>query len=364
LKIDAISTRWLRVPLEPPIADSTHVLRYIDWIVVEVRAGDHTGLCAMLSFDYAPALLRGIVDSELRRHLLGRDADDIRAIHQLNLRETEYVGRPGLAMWGTSAIDTALWDLLARRLGVPVSLLFGRADSSVPVYGSGGWISWTDEELADSIAGYLRRGFRAVKVKIGGPSEDWDVARVSGVRQMIGPAVELAVDCNQGLTLERALRTARRLENCRLLWIEEPFPRDDVESYCRLAAATETPLAAGEREFGLEGFRRLVAARAIAIVQPDLLRVGGVTGWRLAAGLAEANLLRVAPHFYKEWDVHLASSLPNLVAIECFDWLDPLLVDPLEVESGRAIVPTRPGFGVAFREDAIREYAVRAKTEA
>jgi L-alanine-DL-glutamate epimerase-like enolase superfamily enzyme len=361
VKIDDIRTRWLRVPLDAPIADSTHVLRYIDWILVEVRAGDHTGLCAMLSFDYAPALLRGIVDWELRRHLLGRDADDIRAIHETNLRETEYVGRSGLAMWGTSAIDTALWDLLARRLGVPVSLLFGRSAPSVPVYGSGGWISWSDEQLADSIGRYLRRGFRAVKIKIGGPSEDWDVARVCGVRQLIGPDVDLAVDCNQGLTLERALRTARRLESCRLLWIEEPFPRDDVESYCRLAASTETPLAAGEREFGLEGFRRLVASRAISIVQPDLLRVGGVTGWRLAAGLAEANLLRVAPHFYKEYDVHLAASLSNLVAIESFDWIDPLLVAPIEIAAGRAVVPGRPGFGVEFRADAIREYDVGAR---
>ena len=359
MKIDEIDSRWLRVPLPRTIANSTHVLRFIDWIIVEVASGDHVGRSVMLSFDYAPELLRGIVASELKRHLIGLPAEDIRAIHQINLRATEYVGQTGLAMWGTSAIDVALWDLLARSLNVPASLLFGRAARSVPVYGSGGWISWSDEELADSVSSYLERGFRAVKIKIGGPSEDWDVARVRAVRQLVGPDVGLAVDCNQGLTLERALRTARRLEECGLFWIEEPFARDDIESYCRLAAATEIPLAAGEREFGLEGFSRLAAARAVSIVQPDLLRVGGVTGWRLAAGLAEANRLRVAPHFYKEYDVHLAAGLTNLVAIEWFDWLDPLLVSPLEIRDGQAVVPERSGFGVEFRPEAVREYEVR-----
>ena len=167
------------------------------------------------------------------------------------------------------------------------------------------------------------------------------------------------IDANQGLTIERALRTARRLEAENLQWIEEPFPKDDLESYRRLAAATDIPLAAGEREYGVEPFRRLMAARAIDVVQPDLLRVGGVTGWRLVAGLAEASMLRVAPHFYKEYDVHLAASIPNLIGIECFDWLDPLLVDPMETRDGMAVVPDRPGFGVEFRAEAIREFEVR-----
>jgi L-alanine-DL-glutamate epimerase-like enolase superfamily enzyme len=167
------------------------------------------------------------------------------------------------------------------------------------------------------------------------------------------------VDANQGLTLERALRLAQRLEECRVEWFEEPFPKDDLESYARLSNATQIPLAAGEREFGVPPFRRLVAARCISVVQPDLLRVGGVTGWRLVAGLADSHLLPIAPHFYREYDVHLAAAQPNLIAIESFDWLDPLLEHPFEVHDGLAIVPDRPGFGVSFRKEAIREYSVR-----
>jgi L-alanine-DL-glutamate epimerase-like enolase superfamily enzyme len=356
MRISDVRTEWLRVPLSTPIADSTHTLHVIDLIVVEIRAGDNSGWSYMLSFDYGPSLLKGVIDHELKRHVVGCAADDIRSIYEQNLELTEYIGREGVAMWGTSAIDAALWDLLARRLNVPVSLLFGRRTNTVRVYGSGGWISYSDEDLADEVSRYVARGFAGVKIKIGSPQEDRDVERIRAVRGLLGPDRMLMVDANQGLTLERALRLVRQVEDCRLSWLEEPFPKNDLESFSRLGAATEIPLAAGEREFGLEPFRRIANARSVSIMQPDLLRAGGVTGWRLVAGLAEAHMLRVAPHFYREYDVHLAASVPNLVAIESFDWLRDLVESPFEVHDGVALVPDRPGFGVDFRLEAIKDY--------
>jgi L-alanine-DL-glutamate epimerase-like enolase superfamily enzyme len=241
---------------------------------------------------------------------------------------------------------------------VPAAVLFGRQHKAVPVYGSGGWISYSDEQLATEVRGYVDRDFAGVKIKIGSRYEDRDVERVREVRRLIGSDRKLMVDANQGLTLERALRLVRRVEDCNLDWLEEPFPKNDLESYVRLAGATDIPLAAGEREFGVEPFRRIANARCISIVQPDLLRVGGITGWRLVAGLAGAHMLRVAPHFYREYDVHLAAGQPNLVAIESFDWLDGLLEHPFEIHNGLAVVPERPGFGVKFRSEAIREFRV------
>ncbi len=358
MKIEDIRTEWLRVPISPPIADSTHVLRFMDLILVEVQAGDWYGSSYMLSFDYGPALLKAVIDRELKRFAAGMEADNIRAVYEQNLKATEYIGREGLAMWGIAAIDVALWDLLARRLGVPAAVLFGAHTRAVPVYGSGGWVSYTDEQLADEVSRYVSRGFAGVKIKIGG-QPDRDVERVRAVRKAIGPDRKLMVDANQGLTLAGALRMARRLEDCQLDWFEEPFAKDDLESYARLRLATEIPLAAGEREFGVPPFRRLVAERCVSVVQPDLLRVGGVTGWRIVAGLADSHLLPIAPHFYREYDVHLAAAQPNLIAIESFDWLDPLVEEPFEVRDGLAMVPERPGFGVRFRQEAIREYSVR-----
>ena len=129
----APSDHWLRIPLSQPIADSTHVLRFIDLILVEVRAGDHVGTSYMLSFDYAPALLKGIVDQELKRQILAQPADAIRGAYERNLADNEYIGQEGVAMWGIAAVDVELWDLLARRLGIPAAVLFGQHAKAVPV---------------------------------------------------------------------------------------------------------------------------------------------------------------------------------------------------------------------------------------
>lgn len=182
IRISDVHTEWLRIPLSPPIADSTHRLNVIDLIVVEVRAGDHCGHSYMLSFDYGISLLKGVIDHELKRHVVGCAADDIRSIYQQNLQLTEYIGNEGVAMWGISAIDVALWDLLARRLEVPASILFGRRTNAVRVYGSGGWISYSDEDLVDEVSRYVARGFAGVKIKIGSLREDRDIERIRAVR--------------------------------------------------------------------------------------------------------------------------------------------------------------------------------------
>ena len=359
MKIDDIRTRWLRLPLPHPIADATHVLECVDLILVEVESADLRGSSYMLSFDYAPTLLKGIIDQELRRRLLGLPSDDIRLVWEHARSATEYIGNEGLAAWGIAAIDTALWDLLARRLNIPASVLFGRYTRSVPIYGSGGWLSYSDEQLSDEVGRYVARGFAGVKIKIGSPSDDRDIERIRAVRQAIGPDRLLMVDANQALSLDRARRLARRVEDCRLTWLEEPFAKQDLDSYVRLAAATEIPLASGEREYGVEPFRRLLQAGAIDVAQPDLLRAGGVTGWRSIAELSTAFGRRLAPHFYKEFDVHLAAGFPNLIAIESFDWLDAIVEHPLEISGGKATVPDRPGFGLEFRSEAMREFQVR-----
>ena len=178
MKIKDISASWLRVPLSRPLSDSTHELTCIDWIVVEVRDAECSGRSCMLSFDFAPSLMKRFVESELKPHLLGVAAGNIRAVYERCLQLTEYVGTGGLAMWATAGIETALWDLLARKLGVPAARLFGQYAERVPVYGSGGWISYSDEELADELDSYVSRGFRAVKIKIGGFSEAWDLDRL------------------------------------------------------------------------------------------------------------------------------------------------------------------------------------------
>ena len=360
MKIKDIRTTLLTVPLRAPIADSTHVLNHIQWILVDVLTdGDLKGSSFMLTFDYGTDLLRGIVDCELRKLLLGKDPGDIAGIWKLCHAHCEYIGQTGVAAWGIAAIDIALWDLLGKQLGAPVCQLLGSNRAQVPVYGSGGWLSYSLDELLAEVDSYIQRGFTMVKMKVGQPDIKQDVERVRAVGEVIGDKRRLMVDANQGWTPQQALAFARQVEDQNIFWFEEPVSRDDIEGYSHVAAESRIPIATGEREYSLGGFREILIRRAADIMQPDALRIGGFSQCLKVAHLAEAFHRQVAPHFYKEIDVHLLASINNGLFLEYFPWLDDLLTHPLEIVNGMANVPARPGLSLEFKPEAIQEYRSR-----
>jgi len=359
MRITDIQTTLLSVPLNPPIADSTHVLNQIQWIVVEVLTDvGLQGNSLMLTFDYAPELLRRIVDVELKKLLLGKDPQDISGIWQLCHSHCEYIGQTGVAAWGIAATDIALWDLLGKRLGVPVCQLFGANRAQVPVYGSGGWLSYSLDELLAEVTGYVQRGFTMVKMKVGRRNIQQDVERVRAVREAIGENIGLMVDANQAWTPQQAVSFAAQVEELNLLWFEEPVAKDDLSGYCYVAAHTNIPIATGEREYSLDAFREFLRRDAASVLQPDALRIGGLSQSMKVAHLAEAYHRCVAPHLYKEIDVHVLAAINNGLYLEYFPWLDNLLARPVAVVNGMASVPTQPGMSLEFKPDAIREFRV------
>jgi L-alanine-DL-glutamate epimerase-like enolase superfamily enzyme len=359
MKIRDIQTTLLSVPLNPPIADATHVLHHIQWILVKVLTDEGLqGNSLMLTFDYGPELLRGIIDVELKKLLLGKDPRDIAGLWQACFSHCEYIGQTGVAAWGIAAVDIALWDLLGQQLGVPVCRLLGSNRDRVPVYGSGGWLSYSVDELLGEVTGYLKRGFTMVKMKVGRADIRQDAERVRAVRHAIGDKVGLMVDANQAWTAQQAISFARQVEDQDIYWFEEPVAKDDFEGYCQVAVKSNIPIATGEREYSLDAFREFLTRGAAAILQPDILRIGGLTQALKVAHLAQAFHRRVAPHFYKEIDVHLLAAIPNGLFLEYFSWLDDLLLHPLEIENGMAKVPARPGLSLEFKPEAILEYKV------
>jgi L-alanine-DL-glutamate epimerase-like enolase superfamily enzyme len=359
MKIADIQTTWLSIPLNPPLADSTHRLDKIEWIVVEVLTDQGiAGHSCMLTFDFGPQLLKGVIDHELKRVAVGMDAQLVGAVWEACWNQVEYIGQSGLAAWGIAAIDIALWDILGKTLDCPVYKLLGACRDSVPVYGSGGWLSYSLDQLLDEVTSYVKRGFRAVKIKVGSKDKSRDVARVKAVRQAIGADVKLMVDANQSWDPRSAIDVCRLIRDFDIFWVEEPVSKDDIDGYAQVASSIDIPVAAGEREFSMRAFRELLQRRAISIVQPDALRFGGISGCQKLAHLAEAYHAQVAPHFYKEIDVHLVASARNGIFIEYFPWLDDLLVHPLVISSGMAIAPSHPGVGLEFKPEAIREYKV------
>lgn len=362
MKIEEIRTTWLSVPVKEPFADATHkASSVIEWILVDLVTDEGiTGRSHMLTFDYAPELLRGIVEKELKKRVLGQNPLYIKKIQEACWTQTEYVGQTGIAAWGMAAVDIALWDILGQHLKCPVYQLLGAYRDRVPIYGSGGWLTYSTDRLLEEVTTYVNRGFKAVKIKVGSPNPKHDIERVKAVRSAIGDDILLMVDANQGWNPHEAIALTKKIQDFDIFWLEEPVSKDDVQGCARVAAGIDIPIAAGEREYSISKLGELMAKNAVAIVQPDVLRIGGITQAVKLAHLAETYNLRVASHFYKEIDVHVLASARNGLYLEYFPWLDDLLLHPLKIVQGMAVAPELPGLSLELKPEAIKEYQVGA----
>ncbi|BCW80806.1 mandelate racemase/muconate lactonizing enzyme family protein [Arthrobacter sp. NicSoilC5] len=290
---------------------------------------------------------------EVAEGLIGEDPNDIARIYTKLLWAGASVGRSGVATQALAAVDIALYDLKAKRAGLPLAKLLGSYRDSVRTYNtSGGFLNATLEEVKARATQSIEEGIGGIKIKVGLPDSKEDLRRVAGIRDHIGPDVPLMVDANQQWDRATALRMGRRLEEFDLVWIEEPLDAYDFEGHAHLAQVLDTPIATGEMLASVAEHKGLIAANGCDIIQPDAPRVGGITQFLRLAALADERGLGLAPHFAMEIHLHLAAAYPREPWVEHFDWLDPLFNERLETKDGRMIVPDRPGLGVTLSDQA------------
>ena len=290
---------------------------------------------------------------EVAEGIIGEDPNDIGKIYTKLLWAGASVGRSGVATQALAAIDIALYDLKAKRAGLPLAKLLGSYRDSVQTYNtSGGFLNATLDEVKARATQSVEEGIGGIKIKVGLPDSKEDLRRVAGIREHIGWDVPLMVDANQQWDRTTALRMGRQLEEFNLVWIEEPLDAYDFEGHARLAEVLDTPIATGEMLASVAEHKGLISANGCDIIQPDAPRVGGITQFLRLAGLADERGLGLAPHFAMEIHLHLAAAYPSEPWVEHFDWLDPLFEERLETKDGRMIVPDRPGLGVTLSEQA------------
>ncbi|MEV0622718.1 mandelate racemase/muconate lactonizing enzyme family protein [Nonomuraea sp. NPDC050404] len=327
-------------------------LSQIDMLTCEIEAGGLTGL----GFSYTtragtPAQFAHV--KEVGENLLGEDPADIGRIYERLLWAGASVGRSGVATQALAAIDVALWDLKAKRAGLPLAKLLGAYRDSVRVYNtSGGYLQAPIEEVKERAAQSLAAGVGGIKIKVGQPDMREDLRRLTAVREHLGDQTPVMVDANQQWDRASALRFGRAVEDLGLVWIEEPLDAYDAEGHARLAAALDTPIATGEMLSSAADLVRLIDLRAVDFLQPDVPRVGGITPYLKVAALADHAHLQVAPHFVMEIHVHLAAAYPRESWVEHIEWLSPLFEERLEIKDGRMLVPDRPGLGLGLAEQA------------
>lgn len=267
------------------------------------------------------------------------------------------IGVQGVVRMAMAGFDMAYWDAVAQAAGVPLSKLVGGTRERIPAYNSCGLGLMAPDKLADE-AEKLARNFRAVKLRLGYPSLQDDLAALHAVRRRLGDGMAIMVDYNQALDVTDALERGRALDKEGVVWIEEPIRHDDYKGCALLARELSTPVQIGEN-FSLPlGMATALEANAADLVMPDLERIGGVTGWLAASQLAAARSLPMSSHLYPEISAHLLSATPTAHWLEYVDWANKILAEPLEIADGHAVVPRRPGNGLTWDAAAVERYRV------
>ncbi len=304
------------------------------------------------------AVLHAMVES-LEPLVVGLDPAMGGALWHRARAELNFLGYAGASVMGLAGVDMALWDLRAKAAGLNVAGLVGACRAAVPAYASGGlWLSSSLDELQREADAFLRRGFRAMKMRLGKSDPAEDVARVRAVRAAIGPGIALMADANQQMTVPQAIRLGRMLEEFGLAWFEEPVPYTNHVGEAAIAAALDTPIASGETEYTARGMLAMLQHRSADILMPDLQRMGGPTEFLKAAHVAAAFDTPVSSHLYSEMSLSLLACLSNATYLEHMPWFEPLYEQRIELDGeGRAVVPQRAGWGFALSPEAVRRLA-------
>lgn len=290
--------------------------------------------------------------------LLGEDPNDIGRLYVKLLWAGASVGRSGVAVQALAAIDVALWDLKARRAGLPLAKLIGAHRDSVRTYNtSGGFLNAPLEQVLENATAAREAGIGGIKIKVGHPDHRVDMTRLDAMRTHLGDDFPLMVDANQQWDRPTALRMCRAMEPYNLTWIEEPLDAYDYVGHADLARAIDTPIATGEMLASVAEHVKLIEQGSCDVIQPDAPRVGGITEFLKLTTLAAQAGLSLAPHFAMEIHCHLAATYPTEPWVEHFDWLDPLFNERMAIADGRMIVSDRPGLGITL-SDQLRAWTV------
>ena len=352
--ITDITTAVYRFPTPEPEADGTLQWDATTAVTVTLTAGNRTGL----GWTYSSPAAAAVIQYELADAICGRDAFDIAGGWSAMRRACRNLGTRGLVMQAISAVDIAWWDLKARLLDAPLAALLGPHRVQVPIYGSGGFTTLSDGQLAEQIEWWQSVGCAAMKIKIAqswGACIDRDLARIEFMRALVGARTQLMVDANGGYRIGDARRVGAALDDLGVIWFEEPVSSDDTAGLGALRAAVRCDVAAGEYAADLYDVGALLPV--VDCLQLDATRCGGFTGWLRGAALAQSHNLEVSAHCAPSLHAFVAAAVPNLRHVEWFvdhARLEPLLVDGLPEARGGALHPdqTGPGHGMTLRREA------------
>jgi L-alanine-DL-glutamate epimerase-like enolase superfamily enzyme len=359
--IESVDASVYSVPTDAPEADGTLSWDSTTMVLVQIRAANVTGT----GWTYGSPACVGIVVGKLAGIVCGRDPMDTGGAFEAMVRAVRNDGRPGAVGYAISAVDVALWDLKARLLGLSLPRLLGAVRTEVPVYGSGGFTTYSDRQLADQLSGWaLEQRIPRVKIKVGeswGTAAGRDLERMARARDVIGPETELFIDANGGYSRRQAVRIMSAASDLDVRWLEEPVSSDDLDGLREVRDAVQADVTAGEYGYDLTYFRRMCAAQAVDCLQADVSRCGGITEWLRVAAVAASYGLEISGHCAPHLHAAVATAVPNLRHLEWFHdhvRIESMFFDGALDPAGGTVRPDpdAPGLGLTLRAADAERY--------
>lgn len=359
LTVRALSATPVQVPMRRPLGTSAQTIDSAALLLLDLDTDEGIRGHAY-AFCYLPAIARALLTivDDLGRLLAGQPLVPL-DLERLVARHLKLPGLAGPLTMAAASVDTACWDALAKSVGLPLSTLLGGQPRPLPAYNSNGLGLMAPAQAADEAEALVAEGLRAVKLRLGRPAFADDLAALRAVRRRLPDDVHVMVDFNQALTAADAMQRCPPLDDEGVYWIEEPIRHDDYRQLASIARATRTPIQIGENFTGLEPMSAALEHDAADYLMLDLDRIGGVTGWQRAAGLAAAHRREVSSHLFPEVSAHLLAATPTRHWLEYVDWAEPLLEEPLRIVDGLANTPDRPGHGMTWNREAVERYRLR-----
>ena len=359
LTLKSLNARPLMLPLKRPVV--ARIATIESWPVILIDLETEEGVCGRAYLEpYIPKSMNYLVPAlhDMGETFKGQQVAPVE-FFQAAQNSLHFVGYEGLSMIAASGLDMVAWDCLARAANLPLCSLLGGSVGPVASYNSNAlWLRSPGEVATEALELIDEGDFKTLKFRMGRDQLSDDLATAQALRDAVGDNIDLMVDFNQGMDMAEALCRCHAIDDLGLLWIEEPVIYDDFAGYAKLASELKTPLQIGENFYGPRDMYKALEAKACDLVMPDFMRIGGVTGWMQAAGLAAAANIPMSTHLYPEVAAHVMPVARTAHLLEWQDWAEAVLEEPYHVIEGELQIPDRPGLGLDWNEAAVAHYQI------
>jgi mandelate racemase len=356
LTVRTVRTVGVSVPMRFALGTSAATVREAPLLLIDIETEEGvTGRGYLFCYRPSGAVAIAAVLRDAVALIAGERVAPLQNAAKLE-RRFALIGVTGVVRMALSALDMALWDALALAAGAPLATLLGASPRPIPAYNSCGLGLMTPDAAADEAEQLLAGGFKAVKLRLGYPTLAEDLAVTRAVRRRLADDVAVMVDFNQALTVAQALQRGRALEGEGVYWIEEPIRHDNLAGHAALVRELALPIQIGENFDGPKAMTQALDAGACDFVMPDAGRIGGVTGWQQAAGVAASRNVEMSSHLMPELSAHLLAATPTAHWLEYVDWANTILAEPLTITDGRITASAKPGTGLAWNDEAVARY--------